>query len=172
MRRSAALHSSAHSDWCTPLPIVTAARIAMDGIDLDPASDADANRLVGAKKFYALSEDGLTQPWFGRVFVNPPGGQVRPFWCRLIEHWMQRETMGGMEQAIWIGYSLEQLQQLQGIAPCSPLDFPLCVPKKRIKFYRTDGGKADAPTHANYICYLGPWISRFINAFSHLGDIA
>jgi len=175
MPRTNALHSAVSPDWCTPLPILVAARRTMGGIDLDPASCAQANTIVAAKRIYTAEQDGLTQPWRGRVFLNPPGTLVREFWMRLVEHWMQQEEgePRAVSQAIWIGYSLEQLQYLQNIhCSITPLDFPLCVPKKRIKFYRQDGAPGNAPTHANYIAYLGPFISKFITEFSHIGGVS
>src|SRR5205809_33616 len=91
---------------------VSAARTLprLGAIDLDPASHAEANRIVRARRFYSEKQNGLRRPWRGRVFINPPGGLVPAFWCRLMLAWHLRE----IRSAIWIGYSLEQLQTLQG----------------------------------------------------------
>ncbi len=40
--------------------------------DLDVASPADYKTNVPAKAFYTINDDGLAQPWFGRVWCNPP----------------------------------------------------------------------------------------------------
>lgn len=165
-----ALHSAATPEWYTPADYVEAARTVMGGIDLDPASCAQANRTVGAGTWYGKEEDGLrsTARWFGRVFLNPPGAVtekyydelkkkwrtrtvepslVRPFWERLCREW----RAGTVTRAIWIGYSLEQLQVLQS-SPDSPLDFALCFPRSRIAFDSESGAKT--PTHGQYIAYL------------------
>lgn len=135
----AARHTCDSPEWYTPLPIVEAAREVMGGIDLDPASHEEANRTVKATRFFTAEDDGLRQIWMGRVFLNPPGGLVREFWQAL----MLGKRMNDFEQAIWIGYSLEQLQTLQWKAgQPTPLDFPICVTARRISFVENAAKKA------------------------------
>lgn len=44
--------------------------------DLDAAA-CDESHL--ASKFYEKSDDGLTKPWFGRVWCNPPFSDIEPW---------------------------------------------------------------------------------------------
>ena len=186
-----ARHSMDSPDWYTPAPIVFAAREVMGGIDLDPASCEDANRVADAAHYYTAEDDGRRQPWFGMVFLNPPGGKddagrslVADFWCRLMRAW---ET-GEIEAAIWVGYSMEQLQTLQNADTiATPLDFSMCIPRKRIAFVEnaakraariaklTAAGKTpnlgSQPSHANYITYLGHDPSRFARIFDQFGQV-
>jgi DNA N-6-adenine-methyltransferase (Dam) len=143
----AARHSMDSPEWYTPAPFVEAARKVMGGIDLDPASHEEANRTVKAARFLTEEDDGLKQPWIAeRIFLNPPGGKhdegkaslVALFWRRLMHEW----AAGHCNQAVWIGYSLEQLQTLQRVAFKSPLDFPICVTAKRIAFVENAAKKA------------------------------
>jgi hypothetical protein len=69
-------HLSESSVHCTPSRIVEPSRSVMGGIDLDPASSAEANKTVRALTYVAPPFDGLTSDWYGRVFLNPPGGNL------------------------------------------------------------------------------------------------
>ncbi len=69
-----ARHSSETNEHYSPPMVVVPARETMGDIDLDPASCEEANRLVQAGQIYTYADDGYTRPWFGRVFLNPPGG--------------------------------------------------------------------------------------------------
>ena len=83
--------SASTSSWYTPAAIVEAARLALGGrISLDPASCATANATVKADVYHAevfdgpecSTVDGLSVPWFGTVFLNPPS-PPRPWWKKL-----------------------------------------------------------------------------------------
>ncbi len=170
---SNAAHLSAGGhEWYTPAPVVEAARSLMGAIDLDPASCAQANETVQAARFFTEQDDGLSRAWFGRVLLNPPGGRglVRAFWERLVASW----RAGDVTEAVWIGYSLEQLQTLQACKD-DPLDFPLCFTRRRISFLAPGGGKK-SPTHSNYIAWLPPRLDdndlgRFETAFGPFGKV-
>jgi len=58
--------------WNTPLKYIEAARVVMGGIDLDPATDVDAQARIQASKYHTIEDDGLVQDWAGRVWLNPP----------------------------------------------------------------------------------------------------
>lgn len=163
-------HTMTTCEWYTPAYIVEPARRALGGvIDLDPASSRQANRVVKAKRFFTADNDGLGQGWSGSVFVNAPGGKLGGqslpllFWEYLV--WNYEEAY--IRAAIWIGYSLEQLQTFQSGRQPSPLQFPMCIPKRRIPFV----GRGKSPSHGNYISYLGRDVDAFVEAFKDIGEI-
>ena len=54
--------------------------------DLDPC--APSSRLWDtAARYYTLEDDGLSRPWIGRVWLNPPYGKGLSLWVtKLSEH--------------------------------------------------------------------------------------
>jgi len=68
------------NEWWTPPAIIEAARASMGGIDLDPASCAEAQETVRADRWIGLPDDGLAHPWSGKVWLNPPWSEPGR-WC-------------------------------------------------------------------------------------------
>jgi hypothetical protein len=72
-------------DWFTPPEIFTALELTFD---LDPCSPGPGH-WVPAQKIYTKLDDGLRQPWFGLVFMNPPFGGRRghvPWLMKFFNH--------------------------------------------------------------------------------------
>lgn len=160
MASPTSLLSSESEDYGTPSEYCELARYVLDGIDLDPATSSYWNHYtVKAKTFYDERINGLSRPWFGKVFHNAPSNRelkmtVKPWWERLVTHYMR----GEVDCAIWIGFQLGQLQVLQG-ATAHPLQFLNLFPAKRLDFLVRQPGNAapqpaGAPSHANYITLL------------------
>jgi hypothetical protein len=82
-----ARHSSDSSEHYSPHDVLVLVREVLDGIDLDPASCATANRTVRADRIFTKADNGLAKPWRGRVFVNCPGGR-----CDADGHEVHRKT--------------------------------------------------------------------------------
>jgi len=162
-----ALHSKSTPKWGTPLDIIERARKLLDDqIHLDPASSAEFNQLVKALLYYTEHDDGLIQPWAGNVFLNPPGGSVKEFWDRLIQHIIS----GQVDKAIWVGFSVEQLCIFADLE-FHPFDFSCCVLRKRLSFNNENLVSGGAPSHGNYIVGLGVDHTQFKELFQSLGKV-
>lgn len=69
-------------EWLTPPYILH----ALGPFDLDPASPINRPWDM-ARKHYTKIDDGMAQPWEGRMWLNPPYGKETFRWlARLAEH--------------------------------------------------------------------------------------
>ena len=68
---------NASVDWYTPPWVFQ--RLGLD-FDLDPCQPPDGIEWIPAKRRYSVHDDGLTSPWAGRVWLNPPYGKHTPAW--------------------------------------------------------------------------------------------
>lgn len=193
-------HSSETAEHFSPMNIVEAARLAMGGIDVDPATTERANARIKAKKIFTKADNGFLRAWPGRVFLNPPGGScddqgrrvaagmgqssAKAWWRKLADQYRR----GIVEQAVFVGFSLEILQTTQVCGKDEepglvPLDFPLCFPSRRVPYDREKRGKfvgSKQPPHASVIAFLPPIsetfhakaIEEFWTAFMGFGRIS
>jgi len=75
-------NEGATNEWLTPPEIVK----ALGPFDLDPCSPVN-RPWDTAWKHYTSDDDGLAQPWEGRVWLNPPyGPHAAKFLKKLAEH--------------------------------------------------------------------------------------
>lgn len=54
--------------------------------DLDVAAPPGGIPWIPAVRYYTKADDGLTAPWTGRVWMNPPWSQSTPWVHRFIDH--------------------------------------------------------------------------------------
>jgi len=80
--RTAPKHKSV--EWYTPRWVFESLDLSFD---LDPASPHDMPSQVPAWNKYTIFDDGLSKPWQGRVWLNPPYGPETGAWIRrFIKH--------------------------------------------------------------------------------------
>lgn len=70
-------------EWYTPPRIFDALGI---DFDLDPATIPGGIPWIPARQHYSIVEDGLTLPWVGRVWLNPPYSSPTAWVKRLADH--------------------------------------------------------------------------------------
>lgn len=68
--------------WSTPIEIIEKLREEFGDFDLDPCCRPETAK---ASNFYTAEQDGLSQPWFGKVFLNPPYSKPGPWLKRSLE---------------------------------------------------------------------------------------
>jgi len=158
--------STGENEWYTPKKYIDAARNVMGGIDVDPASSNIANQTVKAKKYYTIKDNGLTKPWSGRVWMNPPYSQplINEFSQTFVDKYNSFEVL---EACILINNATETVW-LQGLLNiCSKI----CFIKSRIKFIDVEGNASGSPLQGQLILYFGNNNQKFKNNFSIFGII-
>lgn len=152
-------------EWYTPAEYVEKARAALGGIDLDPASSEAAQRTVKAKRFYTIKDDGLAQPWKGRIWLNPPYAQpqIGQFIAKLIAE----RKAGRVASAIVLTHNYTDTGWFHDAESIAAL---ICFTRGRVKFYDAKGVVA-APTQGQAFFYIGGDRARFRAAFSGVGFI-
>lgn len=163
------LTSSKSNEWYSPSEVVEPARVLFGGIiDLDPASCEEANEVIQAVTFYTKEQDGLSMPWFGSMWLNPPYGKDDN----------HKSNAGRWTRHLIHEYSIEHIDQAVTLVNAAIgriwfnelWQFPICFPYKRIQFWQP-GSKRDQPTFGNTIAYLGPNHEAFADLYAPLGQI-
>jgi len=82
----------------TPAKYIEAARLVMDGIDLDPASCETAQATIKAASYFTKRDNALSKEWPGRVWLNPPYSQ--PFMTNFVDALVRHVASGKVTDAI------------------------------------------------------------------------
>ena len=156
-------YNSGENEWYTPSELIEAARFAMGGIDLDPASSAIANQTVKATEYFDVQRNGLIQKWYGRVWMNPPYAAelIGKFADKVVQSYSDRE----IEQAIILVNNATETQWFQTLIGCASA---IVFPRSRVRFL-TPNGSTGAPLQGQAIVYIGEKKERFLEAFRAFG---
>lgn len=155
--------NTGEQEWYTPAEIVGAAREVLGGIDLDPASHEDANHIIQAAQIFTAEDDGLTQPWDGRVWMNPPYAQ--PLISRFCEKLADSVEAGTVTAAAVLVNNATETQWFQALARVATA---MCFPSGRVRFW-SPGKEAATPLQGQTVIYHGPHLQRFCEIFMPFG---
>lgn len=125
-------------EWLTPPDLLE----ALGPFDLDPCAPVERPWPTAARH-YTAEDDGMAQPWEGRVWLNPPYGPLAGMWVRrLADHgngvallYCRTETRMFFE-SVW------------------PRASGLLFLRGRLRHFRVDGSQAgNAPASSVLIAY-------------------
>ncbi|MBA2412267.1 MAG: hypothetical protein H0V63_05510 [Burkholderiaceae bacterium] len=153
------------NEWYTPQKYIDLAREVLGEIDLDPASSTAAQTAVAARAFFSEHDDGLSRPWGGRVWLNPPYSQ--PHVAKFIRKLVQELVAGHVTHAILLTHNYTDTTWFHDAAAhCAAI----CFTRGRVRFVSPDGEEA-SPTQGQAFFYFGSGVDRFAEVFGPLGFV-
>lgn len=179
-------------EYYTPKFIVEASREVMGTIDLDPASSETANLVVKANHIFTTLDNGLSEKWFGNVWMNHPYSkgekaclEVESFCTKKIckergyhihedipsnADWINKlaseYTRGNITQACCITYASTSEAWFRSLHK-----YPQCYLVPRTNYYLPDGRKKTGVTKGSVVTYLGSNVDKFAEVFSGFGEV-
>ena len=153
------------NEWYTPDKYLTSARHVMGSIDLDPASSDTAQGNVRAGEYFSVDNDGLSQPWHGRVWLNPPYAQplIAQFVSKVVSEW----SAGHLVAAIMLTHNYTDTSWFHEAMTAASV---VCFTRGRINFISLDGVVGN-PTQGQAFFYFGADADAFYTEFSKYGFV-
>ena len=155
-------HPAAPDELHSPAEYVDAAREAMGGIELDPASCAVANGVVRAERYYAKDDLGQTRDWRAdSVWLNPP--RSAPTFDQFIWRMMADYEAGVFRQGIALVDNSTESDWFQTLGASADA---IIFPPKRARLWYADGDGGEAKSAApvgHALIYFGDRPDRFLD---------
>ena len=127
-----------NDDWYTPVWIFEAMNLVFD---IDVAAPPGGVPWIPADKFYTQADDGLAQPWVGRIWCNPPFSKAAAWARRFIEHG-HGVFLGPWSAAYWP-------HDLVAAADT------FWIPDHKLDFQRADGTTSSAIAYPIWLAAIG-----------------
>jgi phage N-6-adenine-methyltransferase len=153
------------NEWYTPEQYVESARLVLGEIDLDPASNPQAQQTVRAARYYTAETNGLKHEWHGRIWLNPPYAQ--PLVMHFVEKLVAEVRAGRISQAIMLTHNYTDTAWFHHAESEAGA---ICFTRGRIRFVRQDGFSA-SPTQGQAFFYFGENIEKFETEFRKHGFV-
>jgi len=152
-------------EWYTPPKYIEAAKKVMGTIDCDPCTSELAQSVVQAGTYFTIDDDGLTRPWAGNIWMNPPYASkiITAFVDKLLASLASKDA----SQAIMLTHNNADTAWFHKAAMNSD---SVCFTRGRVRFY-DENGEGNSPTHGHVFLYFGRRKKAFERVFSEFGWI-
>ena len=147
--------------WYTPPSIVELIIQVLGEINLDPC--ADDGRHIPAGQHYTFADNGLEQPWCGKVYMNPPYSHPG-VWMKKLQ--LEFET-GNVDEAIALVPAATDTNWLSPVLKTQPV----CFWKGRIKFLGQDYKPKSSARQSHVLVYWGNNCQKFREVFEDYGVV-
>jgi phage N-6-adenine-methyltransferase len=158
-----AFFGTGENECYTPVKFLDTARAVLGSFDLDPASSEAAQRVVKAARFYTKQDDGLTKPWHGRVWLNPPYGRL--LMSQFVAKLLDELQAGNVSSAILLAHSFTDAAWWQSAFSSANA---ICFAQGRIRFVNPEGVPTTSAWGHTFF-YFGPDREKFVTRFSLFG---
>ena len=155
-----ALLSHESTEHYTPQYILDAVIVCMGAIYPGLCSNSQEIPNVSAARHYTAQDNGLVQPWVGRVFINPPFGPGVERWFSKL---YQERLVGRTTEAIVLWKSAIETAAWKTLTEIS---CRVCFPSARIRFIGPSGDDGTGPTFSPALFYVGSRAEQFDEAFA------
>ncbi|WP_292708567.1 DNA N-6-adenine-methyltransferase [Nostoc sp. NMS2] len=147
--------------WYTPRSISDLVMQVLGAIDLDPC--ADDRKHIKARLHYTVSDDGLSQQWQGRIFMNPPYSCPGKWVVKLQAEY----EAGRVSEAIALVPAATDTNWLSPLLATQPV----CFWKGRIKFLDTSYQPKQSARQSHCLVYWGENPQKFKQVFDEVGVV-
>jgi phage N-6-adenine-methyltransferase len=154
-------YSSDTPEHYTPAEILDAVIACLGTIDLDPCSNSHESPNVPAARHYTAADDGLSQLWHGKVFMNPPYGREISKWVDKLCAEYEAERM---TEAIVLVPARTDTDWWEQLVEGHKL---ICFVHGRLTFI----GNEEVAPFPSALVYFGTECDRFYYAFRSFGRI-
>jgi len=154
-------HSSETPEHYTPRNVIDLVVACLGEIDLDPCSNP-GHPNVPARRHYTITDGGLSQPWNGRIYMNPPYGREIDDWIAKLCAEHERKDDGGVIEAIALLPARTDTQWFKRLR-----NYACCFVEGRLTFIGND----DPAPFPSALFYLGEDLGKFHHHFYAIGDI-
>lgn len=178
-------------EYGTPDNILYLVHQLLGYISLDPASNPEWNKRVGAEKIYTAKDNGLLQRWYGNVWLNHPFRKTERVCaidckkqiCQKRGHHLSQDILGN---EYWIAkfiseYETGNVSNALNICYASTsekwykplLKYPTCFINVdgRTNYIDQNGEIVKGVQKGSSVTYLGKKVGDFADLFSTVGDV-